>query len=97
MQLTAQLGGWASAAELAAKLVTLKHLEPKADVWVAPVCGFDVRGRGPCDARTRGNLTRRLWSARTGGAGRGTFRWTGPIRQAGRILVGIERRIAIGF
>ncbi len=53
MQLTAQLSGGASAAELATKLVTLKHPEPKADVWVASVRGIDVRRRGLCDTYLR--------------------------------------------
>ena len=81
MQLTAQLSGGASAAELATKLVTLKHPEPKADVWVASVRGIDVRRRGLCDASTRTGLTCRLWPARAGGTGHGTFVWTPPVWQ----------------
>jgi hypothetical protein len=83
-------------AKLATNPVAQKHPEPKAFAGLAPVLGFDVRLQ-PCDARTRAALTCRLWSARTGRAGRGTFRWAGAIGKPGRILFRIVRRIAIGF
>ena len=57
VQLTALLSGWASAAKLAAKLVTLKHLEPEPNAGIAAVLGFDVRRRAPWDAKTLANLT----------------------------------------
>jgi hypothetical protein len=43
MQYATELRGWASAAELAAESVTVKHLIPKTYTWIASISGFSVR------------------------------------------------------
>jgi len=74
VQYAAQLSGWAAAAKLAMKLVTLEHLELKPNTGIATVLGFDVGRHAPWGARKPANLTCRLWPCRTGRTGCATLR-----------------------